>query len=79
MSGEDAPRPCPEDLIVLEIKTNKQTKPALGWAFRNRCALRRAIQAALRLHGNATSSRVVGGVHAAQLRSGKAVVQEGRG
>jgi hypothetical protein len=26
MSGEDAPRPCPEDLIVLEIKTNKQTK-----------------------------------------------------
>jgi hypothetical protein len=24
MSGEDAPRPCPEDLIVLEIKTNKQ-------------------------------------------------------
>jgi hypothetical protein len=25
MSGEDAPRPCPEDLIVLEIKTNKQT------------------------------------------------------
>jgi hypothetical protein len=25
MSGEDAPRPYPEDLIVLEIKTNKQT------------------------------------------------------
>ena len=25
MSGEDAPRPCPEDLIVPEIKTNKQT------------------------------------------------------
>jgi len=24
MSGEDAPRPYPEDLIVLEIKTNKQ-------------------------------------------------------
>ena len=24
MSGEDAPRPCPENLIVLEIKTNKQ-------------------------------------------------------
>jgi hypothetical protein len=26
MSGEDAPRPCPENLIVLEIKTNKQTQ-----------------------------------------------------
>jgi len=25
MSGEDAPRPCLENLIVLEIKTNKQT------------------------------------------------------
>jgi hypothetical protein len=25
MSGEDAPRPYPENLIVLEIKTNKQT------------------------------------------------------
>jgi hypothetical protein len=25
MSGEDAPRPYPEDLIVLDIKTNKQT------------------------------------------------------
>ena len=25
MSGEDAPRPCPEDLIVPEIKTNKQS------------------------------------------------------
>jgi hypothetical protein len=25
MSGEDAPRPYLEDLIVLEIKTNKQT------------------------------------------------------
>jgi hypothetical protein len=25
VSGEDAPRPCPENLIVLEIKTNKQT------------------------------------------------------
>jgi hypothetical protein len=50
----------------------------LGWAFRYRCALRRAIQAALRLHGNATSSRVEGGVDAAQLRCGKAVVQEGR-
>jgi hypothetical protein len=24
MSGEDAPRPCLENLIVLEIKTNKQ-------------------------------------------------------
>jgi len=24
MSGEDAPRPYPEDLSVLEIKTNKQ-------------------------------------------------------
>jgi hypothetical protein len=24
MSGEDAPRPCPENLIVPEIKTNKQ-------------------------------------------------------
>jgi hypothetical protein len=26
MSGEDAPRPCLENLIVPEIKTNKQTK-----------------------------------------------------
>jgi hypothetical protein len=26
MSGEDAPRPYLEDLIVLEIKTNKQVK-----------------------------------------------------
>ena len=26
MSGEDAPRPYLEDLIVLEIKTNKQTR-----------------------------------------------------
>ena len=25
MSGEDAPRPYLENLIVLEIKTNKQT------------------------------------------------------
>jgi len=25
MSGEDAPRPYQENLIVLEIKTNKQT------------------------------------------------------
>jgi hypothetical protein len=25
MSGEDAPRPCLENLIVLEIKTNKQS------------------------------------------------------
>ena len=25
MSGEDAPRPCLENLIVPEIKTNKQT------------------------------------------------------
>ena len=25
MSGEDAPRPYPEDLIVPEIKTNKQS------------------------------------------------------
>jgi hypothetical protein len=25
MSGEDAPRPSLENLIVLEIKTNKQT------------------------------------------------------
>jgi hypothetical protein len=25
MSGEDAPRPCAENLIVLEIKTNKQS------------------------------------------------------
>jgi hypothetical protein len=27
MSGEDAPRPYLENLIVLEIKTNKQTVP----------------------------------------------------
>jgi hypothetical protein len=26
MSGEDAPRPCLENLIVLEIKTNKQAQ-----------------------------------------------------
>jgi hypothetical protein len=26
MSGEDAPRPYLENLIVLEIKTNKQTR-----------------------------------------------------
>jgi hypothetical protein len=26
MSGEDAPRPCLENLIVPEIKTNKQTR-----------------------------------------------------
>jgi hypothetical protein len=29
MSGEDAPRPCPENLIVPEIKTNKQTRSDL--------------------------------------------------
>jgi hypothetical protein len=29
MSGEDAPRPCLENLIVLEIKTNKQTGGSL--------------------------------------------------
>jgi hypothetical protein len=32
MSGEDAPRPCPENLIVLEIKTNKQTNCELNYA-----------------------------------------------
>jgi hypothetical protein len=26
VSGEDAPRPCLENLIVLEIKTNKNNK-----------------------------------------------------
>ena len=33
MSGEDAPRPYPEDLIVLEIKTNKQTVESLHLDF----------------------------------------------
>jgi hypothetical protein len=35
MSGEDAPRPYLENLIVLEIKTNKQT--ALGLLRRRVC------------------------------------------
>jgi hypothetical protein len=34
MSGEDAPRPYPEDLIVLEIKTNKQTEGAVPKGLR---------------------------------------------
>jgi hypothetical protein len=33
MSGEDAPRPCLENLIVLEIKTNKQTSICLGFQY----------------------------------------------
>jgi hypothetical protein len=33
MSGEDAPRPCPEDLIVLEIKTNKRSYKKLLTIF----------------------------------------------
>jgi hypothetical protein len=32
MSGEDAPRPYLENLIVLEIKTNKQTVTSWGTA-----------------------------------------------
>jgi hypothetical protein len=31
MSGEDAPRPCPENLIVLEIKTNKRRAECVGF------------------------------------------------
>jgi hypothetical protein len=34
MSGEDAPRPCLENLIVLEIKTNKQTEHKFGHSDR---------------------------------------------
>jgi hypothetical protein len=34
MSGEDAPRPYLENLIVLEIKTNKQTNKCTVRTFR---------------------------------------------
>jgi len=35
MSGEDAPRPCLENLIVPEIKTNKQTNATEQWHARS--------------------------------------------
>jgi hypothetical protein len=48
MSGEDAPRPYLENLIVPEIKTNKQTqvmrRHPSGFMESYSCARRSAIQ-----------------------------------
>jgi cell division protein FtsL len=49
MSGEDAPRPYLENLIVLEIKTNKQTVVCVLVCSLTRTWLIVGIQHALRL------------------------------
>jgi hypothetical protein len=54
MSGEDAPRPYLENLIVLEIKTNKQTKQKTGDI--SRCGIGRSAWAKTI---EATSPRIV--------------------